>query len=160
MRISKKNSEQDGFTLIEIMIVVAIIGTLAAIAISQYQTYIAKTQVTRAMGEASYVKNVVEICLNQGKTVIGLGNTECDPQASGSNILVGASQGTPLPAGFVGGVPFVTLGTPTTVVATFGNNAAQVLHGGSAIIWTRNTNGAWECTSPLVSNSFKPTGCL
>lgn len=159
MRVSYTRLYQLGFTLIELMIVVAIIGILAAIAIPQYQAYIAKSQVTRAMGEASYVKNVVETCLNQGKTIVGLGTTECDPQASGSNILVGASQGTPLPVGFVGGVPFVVIGSPTTVTATFGNNAAKVLHGGPTVIWTRNTNGAWECSSPLVSNSFKPAGC-
>lgn len=150
---------KQGFTLIELMIVVAIIGILAAIAIPQYQTYVAKSQTTRAMGEASYVKNIIEICIGHGKTVIGLGATECDPQAAGSNILIGASQGSPLPPGFIGGVPWATIGTPTNVVATFGINAIPVLQGGPTIVWTRNADGSWDCTSPLVSNSHKPVGC-
>jgi type IV pilus assembly protein PilA len=141
------------------MIVVAIIGILAAIAIPQYQTYVAKSQATRAMGEASYVKNVIEICINHGRTVIGLGATECDPQATGSNILSGASQGVALPPGFMGGVPRATIGTPTTVVATFGYSAAQVLQNGQTIVWTRDANGSWDCSSPLVANAYKPAGC-
>jgi type IV pilus assembly protein PilA len=149
-----------GFTLIELIIVVAIIGILAAIAIPQYQTYVAKSQVTRAMGEASYVKNEIETCLHEGKTVVGPNVSDCDPHATGSNILTGAAQGaTPLPAGFIGGVPFATIGAPTTVVATFGNNASQVLQGGPAVVWTRTSLGSWECTSPSVNNAYKPAGC-
>lgn len=45
---------QKGFTLIELMIVIAII--LAAIALPMYQNYIARSQVTRAMGEAGNLK--------------------------------------------------------------------------------------------------------
>lgn len=41
-----KNSLQKGFTLIELMIVIAIIGVLAAVAVPAYQDYIAKSQVT------------------------------------------------------------------------------------------------------------------
>jgi type IV pilus assembly protein PilA len=148
-----------GFTLIELMIAVAIIGILAAIAIPQYQAYIVKSQVTRAMSEASYVKDVVDQCLNQGKTTIGLGVTQCDPQAAGSNILTGASQATPLPSGFIGGVPFVNTVPPITVVATFGGNAHSILQAGQTIVWTRDINGSWACTSPLVANAYKPAGC-
>jgi type IV pilus assembly protein PilA len=157
MRVMPDNH---GFTLIELMIVVAIIGILAAIAIPQYQTYIAKSQVTRAMGEASYVKNEVDACLNDGKTVVGAGVGECDTHATGSDILTGASQGAiPLPPTFVGGVPIATIGSPTKVVATFGGNASPSLQSGQTIVWTRNANGAWDCTSPLVANAAKPVGC-
>jgi type IV pilus assembly protein PilA len=149
-----------GFTLIELMIVVAIMGILAAIAIPQYQTYIAKTQVTRAMGEASYVKNEIEACLYQGKTTVGSGPNDCDPHANGSDILTGASQGaTALPPGFIGGVPIATIGTPTTVVATFGVKAIPILQSGQTVVWTRDVRGTWTCTSPLVANAYKPAGC-
>jgi type IV pilus assembly protein PilA len=148
-----------GFTRIELMIVVAIIGILAAIAIPQYQTYIAKSQVTRAMGEASYVKNEIETCINDGKTTVGPNVGDCDPHAAGSDILTGASQGvTQLPNGFVGGVPFASI-NPTIVTATFGGHATQVLQGGPTVVWTRNASGSWSCSSPLVGNSYKPVGC-
>ena len=50
------NHAQKGFTLIELMIVVAIIGILAAIAIPQYQDYIARSQVNRVMAESGSLK--------------------------------------------------------------------------------------------------------
>ena len=77
------NTMQKGFTLIELMIVVAIIGILAAIAIPQYQNYIAKSQVSRAVAELGAIKTAYEDCLNNGKTAAG----SCDLGWTGSSII-------------------------------------------------------------------------
>jgi len=68
---------------LQLMIVVAIIGILAAIAIPQYQNYIAKSQVSRVMGELGALKTAYETCINDGKTAIG----ECDLGFNGSNLV-------------------------------------------------------------------------
>jgi type IV pilus assembly protein PilA len=73
---------QKGFTLIELMIVVAIIGILAAIAIPAYQDYTIRSQVTEGLNLASAVKaGVSEFYANQGSwptTMSDLGNSS-DP---------------------------------------------------------------------------------
>ena len=58
---------QSGFTLIELMIVVSIIGILAALAIPIYQNYVARSQVTRVMGELGNLKTTVEQCVSVGR---------------------------------------------------------------------------------------------
>lgn len=153
-------SLQKGFTLIELMIVIAIIGILAAIAIPQYQNYIARSQVSRVVSEVGSLKTPVETCMLDGKTTLSQEVNGCQLGATGSNLLRGDVQdgGTAIPANT--GVPQVTINqndNTATIVGTFGNNASTVLQN-STVTWTRNSGGSWNCTTNVPAR-FAATGC-
>ncbi|KQW90445.1 fimbrial protein [Acinetobacter sp. Root1280] len=138
---------QKGFTLIELMIVVAIIGILAAIAIPQYQNYIAKSQVSRVMSETGAIKTAIETCLNDG-----IAENTCEFGWTKSNLLGERKLQDP---GLI--ATFGTATTNTTLVATFGGNAAQAIKG-ETLTWTRSATGAWTCKTS-VAGKYKPAGC-
>ena len=138
-----------GFTLVELMIVIAIIGILSAIAIAQYQNYMVKVQAGRIIGEIGELRLSVGDCLNNGVTNIGLGANECDPRASPSNIIQGNSQvGIVLPDNT--GVAQITnpLIQQSTITATISNQTSPAIHG-KKIVWERNSNGSWFCKSNI-----------
>lgn len=147
---------QAGFTLIELMIVVAIIGILAAIAIPQYQTYVAKSQVARAMGETGALKTAYESCLNDGKLAIGT----CDIGATSSTILslsapLTSTAGTALAADKT--VNDAALTTTGTIAGTFAGSASAPLLT-KTITWTRTAEGSWTCATTATAK-YAPQGC-
>ncbi|MBH0035025.1 prepilin-type N-terminal cleavage/methylation domain-containing protein [Pseudoalteromonas sp. NZS71_1] len=83
--------KQQGFTLIELMIVIAIIGILAAIALPQYQTYTKKARFSEVVLATSSVKGLVDVCFQtRGAGVLD----NCKTDALVGADLTGAASGT------------------------------------------------------------------
>lgn len=134
---------------ISLMIVVAIIGILAAIAIPQYQNYIAKSQVSRVMSETGSIKTAIETCMMDG-----VEEADCNVGWTASNLL-----GEGIELGDQEGLTATySLDENTaTITATFGGSAASAIRG-SELEWGRTEEGVWSCTT-TVESKFAPAGC-
>jgi type IV pilus assembly protein PilA len=146
-----------GFTLIELMIVVAIIALLAAIAISQYQDYVIRAQVAEGSSLASGVKSAVaEFYTNYGHFPVA-------PCSSG-NLSVGLAMPVSISGSYVSQVDIAGEGCPPplgsgSIVAFFSSNAPQKANAmidTAGLIFSPTTHAgsvSWKCKRFLLGGS-------
>jgi type IV pilus assembly protein PilA len=143
-----KKMEQ-GFTLIELMIVVAIIGILAAIAIPAYQDYTIRAQVSEAMSLASGVRTAVS---EQFQTT---GNWPT------SNTEAGISAPGDISGNYVATVTVSAAGSNGVITAAFGSGANPLIQGEDFVLTGTDEGGSvsWDCNGSSVAPKYLPASC-
>ncbi|HHW4670463.1 pilin [Xylella fastidiosa] len=143
--------KQQGFNLIELMIVIAIIAVLAAIALPMYQNYVARSQLTAALADITPGKVQAESLIADGKSTsnasdIGL---RTDTTRCGITVKIDAA------------------GTANITCKVKGNSQVN----DKTIAWDRtsdnsagtngvNNGGVWTCSSTVTSDALRPSGCM
>ncbi|HEZ5359607.1 TPA: pilin [Neisseria meningitidis] len=135
------NTLQKGFTLIELMIVIAIVGILAAVALPAYQDYTARAQVSEAILLAEGQKSAVtEYYLNHG--IWPKNNTSAGVASSASDIKGKYVQSV-----------IVANGVVTAEMKSTGVN--KEIQGKKLSLWAKRQNGSvkWFCGQPVTRDN-------
>jgi type IV pilus assembly protein PilA len=134
-----------GFTLIELMIVVAIIAILAAIAVPIYQLYVARSQVVAALAEITPGETGYELLYDAGVVDSGA-------YADVSNFNLQAT--TPRCT--------ISISAPTggsgQITCNLSSTSSFLLTGGTVSV-TRQSDGTWVCTATNVPSEVLPPNC-
>ena len=137
---------QKGFTLIELMIVVAIIGILAAVALPAYQDYIARSQVSEAVSLSA-----------GGKTPLSEYFNDKGMWPSAASDVMGNIAGKYVCTITLGGSTGTT-GT-ISVEARMKNAAVNSAITAATLIFTSNEAKQWSCTSGNLGTKYRPASC-